>query len=175
MPDRTCVVDGCGKEWVTRTMCSTHYQRFWKTGSTDLPVRNRDLECEIDGCSRPRHARGMCGTHQAQVNRKGSTDGSVRVILPTEERFWSLVTKTETCWLFGRLTPIGYGYFRADLKPTMAHRYSYELLVGPIPDGLTIDHLCRNRACVNPDHMEPVTQRENLRRARAAKRLGDGE
>ena len=49
-------------------------------------------------------------------------------------------------------------------KHFLAHRMIYELLVGPIPDGLEIDHLCRNRGCVNPGHMEPVTHRENLMR-----------
>lgn len=49
----------------------------------------------------------------------------------------------------------------------LAHRKSYEILVGPIPGGLTIDHLCRNRACINPAHMEPVTNAENTRRAAA--------
>ncbi|WP_375791707.1 HNH endonuclease signature motif containing protein [Actinoplanes campanulatus] len=49
-------------------------------------------------------------------------------------------------------------------KAVTAHRYSYESLIGPIPDGLTIDHLCRNRPCINPDHLEPVTQAENNRR-----------
>ena len=54
---------------------------------------------------------------------------------------------------------VGHG---ANTMP--AHRYAYEELVGPIPEGLQLDHLCRNRSCVNPDHLEPVTCRENLRR-----------
>lgn len=53
-----------------------------------------------------------------------------------------------------------------DGKPRRAHRVAYELLVGPIPEGLVLDHLCRVRHCVNPDHLEPVTKRENERRGK---------
>ena len=60
----------------------------------------------------------------------------------------------------------GYGTFAVGGgRSTVAHRWSYEYHVGPIPDGLDLDHLCRNRACVNPDHLEPVTTSTNLHRA----------
>ena len=69
------------------------------------------------------------------------------------------------CWLWQNAsTPPGYGVFYLWGKQTYAHRASYELHVGPIPEGLVIDHLCRNRRCVNPEHLEPVTQRINLLR-----------
>ncbi len=70
------------------------------------------------------------------------------------------------CWLWlGALTAGGYGCFYVDKHyRSTAHRVSYELFVGPIPAGLQIDHLCRVRGCVNPDHLEPVTCRENLMR-----------
>jgi hypothetical protein len=58
----------------------------------------------------------------------------------------------------------GYGQFKLDGVMQRAHRVSYRLLVGPLPTGLTLDHLCRNRGCVNPDHLDPVTNRENLLR-----------
>lgn len=72
-------------------------------------------------------------------------------------------------WI-GGTNGVGYGQFyrgkkfRGDTGKAYAHRWSYEYHVGPIPDGLFIDHLCRNPACVNPDHLEPVTNRENLLR-----------
>lgn len=62
----------------------------------------------------------------------------------------------------------GYGQFRVGVRTVRAHRFAYEAMVGPIPDGLTIDHLCRNRGCQNPDHLEPVTSRENTLRGDTA-------
>ena len=69
------------------------------------------------------------------------------------------------CWIWtGALAHHGYGQVMYESKQQKAHRVLYQILVGPIPDGLTLDHLCRQRACVNPAHLEPVTMRENLLR-----------
>lgn len=87
-------------------------------------------------------------------------------MLTTQERFWSKVEKTETCWNWTcPPTTAGYGQFQDySHHMVLAHRWAYENLVGPIPEGLVIDHLCRNRMCVNPAHLEPVTIKENNRR-----------
>jgi hypothetical protein len=80
-------------------------------------------------------------------------------------RFWEKVRKTDGCWEWtAHRNQYGYGTYRLLNRQHMAHRVAYELLVGPIPDGLEIDHLCRNRGCVNPDHMEPVSGRVNTLR-----------
>jgi predicted DNA-binding transcriptional regulator AlpA len=82
-----------------------------------------------------------------------------------EERFWEKVEPTGFCWEWTAFKDRkGYGRFRVDDRTMQAHRVAYELLVGPIPEGLHLDHLCRNTSCVNPDHLEPVDLAENVRR-----------
>jgi HNH endonuclease len=90
-----------------------------------------------------------------------------------EERFMSKVDKTDTCWLWTRpLNPSGYAYFFLNGKSVLAHRAAYALFVGRIPKGLVVDHVvdrgCVHLHCVNPAHLEPVTQRENVRRGKGA-------
>jgi hypothetical protein len=98
------------------------------------------------------------------------------------ERFWSKVERSarDDCWTWlGQTNQWGYGHFRRTLGPGLyrtvkAHRFAFELAVGPIPPGLTLDHLCGNQSCVRPGHLEPVTNAENLRR-RHARRRADRE
>ena len=82
-------------------------------------------------------------------------------------RFWSKVEKTVGCWIWTACkTKFGYGWFQMGRQagPRLAHRLAYESAVGPVPEGLTLDHLCRNRACVNPAHLEPVSRGTNVLR-----------
>lgn len=86
--------------------------------------------------------------------------------MDVEGRFWGKVQVTDGCWLWTAGTDgKGYGKFHLDGRARRAHRVSYEWTIGPIPPGLTLDHLCRNRACVRPSHLEPVGQAENTRRS----------
>lgn len=82
------------------------------------------------------------------------------------KRFWSRVDKTDGCWLWtGAKSTAGYGSITVHTVQTYAHRLSYEWAHGPIAPGLVIDHLCANPSCIRPDHLEAVTQQENIQRA----------
>lgn len=91
----------------------------------------------------------------------------LRGLVVDRDRFWELIEPADgdecRLWL-GRITNHGYGFWCVDGVVFSTHRLAYELAIGPIPTGLTIDHLCRNRACCNPHHLEPVTNRENVMR-----------
>ena len=95
-----------------------------------------------------------------------------------EERFWRMVNKggpipnhrpeLGACWLWtGTTIKGGYGRFTSGGHKILAHRFAYELLVGPVPGGFELDHLCRVHSCVNPDHLELVTHRVNTLRGLA--------
>lgn len=93
-----------------------------------------------------------------------------------EDRLNRHLDKTGDCWLWtGRLCHNGYGHVRVGSTVARAHRVAYELWVGPIPEGLHLDHVeergCTSRACCNPAHLEPTTQAENNRRAAERRRL----
>lgn len=83
---------------------------------------------------------------------------------PTVNRFWRRVEKTKTCWNWtGALNPKGYGAIVNEAGTTLAvHRFAHELLIGPIPAGMVVDHACRNPACVNPAHLRTATNKQNL-------------
>ena len=121
--------------------------------------------CSIDNCDNRHLAKGLCQTHYMRVRRTGTAHQRT-----SEEVFWSRIEKVPGgCWLWtGPVATNGYGRASIDGKNIAAHRYSYERLVGPISDGLELDHVktrgCTSRACVNPTHLEPVTHRENTLR-----------
>lgn len=83
---------------------------------------------------------------------------------PSKQTRYRWIVLADGCWQWPGTDEATYGAF------TMyAHRWTYEEMVGPIPDGLQIDHLCRNKGCVNPEHLEPVTHAENQRRKALAR------
>lgn len=87
----------------------------------------------------------------------------MKIFIP--DRFMVKIDKTPDCWNWiACLSREGYGRYSFGKKVVFAHRQSYEYFVGDIPEGLVLDHLCRNPACVNPDHLEPVTHYENWHR-----------
>jgi hypothetical protein len=121
--------------------------------------------CLYGGCSQAARARGYCGNHYARVKR---TVGFAPKTLI--QRFEEKIRLGEDdCWQWmGSTTSAGYGMKWDGERVIPAHRWSYEYHRAPIPPGLVLDHLCRNTSCVNPWHLEPVTNRVNTQRGRAA-------
>lgn len=102
------------------------------------------------------------------------------ITLPNGKRvgaghFWRKVKKTKSCWLWTGFLTDGYGQLTVNARRVSAHGYSYEIHHGPAPDGLHIDHTCNVRNCVNPDHLEAVTQQENNQRMAARGRHGQSK
>lgn len=128
--------------------------------------------CSHPECIKPSYCKGLCTLHYQQVRRGYS--GPPLSGLPFDVRFWRKVNKNGptselrpdlgSCWLWVGGTLRG-GYGKVGNPTRLAHRVAYELVVGPIPEGLQIDHLCQVRSCVNPAHLEPVTPKENQRRS----------
>ena len=133
-----------------------------------------DTRCMIEGCERHATSRGWCGMHYSRWKRNGDptkVTRSPRIVGTPSERFWPKVDASGDCWEWaGAINPNGYGVFGLNGKNIGAHRFAYEDLVETIPDGMHIDHMCKYRRCVNPDHLQIVTPGDNVRLGAAAVR-----
>ena len=129
--------------------------------------------CTLDGCDRPLYYSGVCSGHYVRRmrHRKSADQG------PLEDRFydpeeafsaWAKPGDGCTEWT-GWISPGGYGKFKTGGKATFAHRYAWERVNGPIPDGVVVDHACRNTTCVNVEHLRLATHAENTRNLSGAK------
>lgn len=136
--------------------------------------------CRIPGCEKPLHyrARQLCSMHAERLRKTGTFDPPPP--RPTlEERFWAKVDKRgpDDCWLWTAATnQLGYGQIgTGSTQRLMAHRCSYELAYGPIPDGMMVDHRCGVPLCVNPAHLRVVTPSQNMEnRTKLDRRNGSG-
>ena len=155
MSDYTCSVDGCQKKRRTRGFCPTHYSA-WRRQRPTLD------ECTVEGCSRKAPQKGLCTMHYQRVQKTGSTEIDNPRYTDPEEAFAARTAKDGDCITWTGLRNIhGYGVIHHGGKKIPAHRYAWERENGPIPEGMVIDHLCWNRACVEADHMRLVTQAQN--------------
>ena len=126
--------------------------------------------CRVHGCETRVYAKQLCQMHYVRKSRHGDPLKKLRRdfrVLPQIDRFFKYVKfQDDSCWEWlGAVQPKnGYGIFSVNGRSIYAHRYCFRRLRGKIGGGLTLDHLCRNRRCCNPDHLEPVTMAENIYR-----------
>lgn len=133
--------------------------------------------CTLPDCGKKSYGTRICSMHRERMRRSGTYDDPIA--LPAVEAFWSLVDKTNECWIWGGyITEDGYGTFTRDGVQRYTHRYAYQLEVGQIGAGLHLDHACHtrdvncvegaacpHRRCCNPAHLEPVTGPANVERS----------
>lgn len=153
-----------------------------------------DHTCSVEGCAGVVVARGWCGRHYMRVSRYGDPGVVYRPYQhmgTPESRFWAKVDKDGPvpacapelgpCWIWTACRiRSDYGSLSLGRRRTLAHRAAYQFLVGPVPEGLELDHLCRTPACVKavadehgPAHLEAVTKSQNIRRGLGPQILGD--
>lgn len=121
--------------------------------------------CAVEGCERAREAKGYCHAHRANYRRNGHPGER---ILTTDERFdrkWEWSADGCKVWTGATDGEGRYGAFSVGGQLVRAHRYAFERAHGPVPEGMVLDHYwCQRTLCVHEDHVEPVTQAENIRR-----------
>lgn len=173
---RTCSVDGCDRPAIRRGWCNPHSQRWRKHGDVlaHIPIKAKvstyaGEDCAVEDCPAPARRRGWCAMHYM----RWYTHGDVSVARaqrddddPTGARRLAdnVLLDGECLRWKGSRNWGGYGQISVGGRQQRVHRVAYELAKGPIPEGLEIDHLCRVRDCINPDHLEAVTHQENIRR-----------
>jgi hypothetical protein len=174
-----CSVNDCNKEEKRRGYCFAHYQRWQTHGDTSTVLkpygRYSKPTCSVDGCDDDVRSRGWCNKHYQRWKTKGDPL-SVKLDRDKtlEERFWEKVNKhgpisdyrpnLGPCWVWTGAKVEGYGVIQLNGRPVKAHILSFTWAKGPIEEGRERDHLCRNRACVRPDHLEAVSHWTNVAR-----------
>lgn len=162
MTGSVCTFEDCGRPVgnFSRGLCRSHNTQALRGENLRPLTRPGPLvqECSFDGCHRNVKSIGLCGTHYIQ-KRKGNELTPIRgVYRPIEDRFMERVDSSGECWLWkGHVTNSGYGSIALSGAPSnYAHRISYWLKTGETPE--IVDHICWNKLCVNPEHLQASTK-----------------
>lgn len=172
MPKPTCSIEECERPSRKRGWCGMHYQRWAKHGDPEF-TKHRQF-CTIPRCTKKHAANGLCQAHYGLLRKHGDPLHKDRPTfgMTIEQAFRHYMpdspppapSPVEGCWIWqGPTHGSGYGTFRSEGVERKAHRTSYELFNGPIPDGMLIRHTCDVRNCVQPGHLIVGTIADNNR------------
>jgi len=177
---KICQIEGCEKRVAGRGWCQMHYKRWSKFGDPmpDVAPQRTKQEgqgpCKAENCSRDRSVKGYCSKHYQRLLKHGDAEHVSQIRDDNVARFWAYADTSggdDACWPWHSTDRNGYGSMFLNgegRRSVLAHRFAYELLVGPIPEGLVIDHTCHrpsecdlasscpHRRCCNPRHLEAV-------------------
>jgi hypothetical protein len=154
------MVDGCEETPIRKSLCNKHHLQARKTGRAgDLELPELMKKCSHDGCDAGAVAHGLCNKHYLRFWATGTDSPGPRAQMPLLDGFWKYVDKQypDECWeWYGDALPSGYGRIQSGGKGSkmcLAHRLSYTIHHGEIPDGFYVIHSCDNPGCVNPNHL----------------------
>lgn len=171
-----CSYDECNNNSYAKGLCSAHYSQM-RRGNKLRPIvirsNSSSIPCSFNGCVNTQQAKGLCGAHwrQQHLGKELSKLKNQESII---ERIMPKIEKTDYCWNWtGRKAGKSqvYGQISLGGRQTMVHRIVFEELVRPLKAGETIDHTCRNKLCCNPEHLEAIPLRENVKRMHAYRSL----
>jgi hypothetical protein len=153
-PKRQCQEADCPDVALAKGLCRRHYNNQ----RADIMTPGA---CVVDGCDKAKASRqGLCKSHLRYVGLYGTVSKAAALL---ERMATGAVEDESGCWVWQRrVSARGTGY--PMMSGQYAHRVAWQAYRGEIPDGLEVDHLCRNTRCINPYHLEPVPRAENLRR-----------
>ena len=170
--ETSCTVEDCENPFLAKGLCSKHYQRWKKYGDANVVgSRRMYTSCTVGGCAtQGKFAKGYCLKHYQRFKKYGSAEvvrkHGPKSDMPDTERFGEKVDYSPSCWLWkGYCNKGGYGSFSVKGSMGLAHRYSFEVFVEPVPENMYLDHKYSSfgcpRHCVNPEHLRLVTKQQN--------------
>lgn len=158
-----CSFPKCLRGHLAKGFCRAHYDQL-RAGRQLRDIRRPvtyPSTCIFDECARPYRSLGYCDMHYQQLRKHGRVFRLVQDT-PRHARFATAIrVDSSGCWFFGAGKRNDYAYFTFEGCSIAAHRYAYEQVVGAIPDGMLIDHKCRQKACVRPSHLRVATTKQN--------------